>query len=206
MAPKRIVESTKGTSKIRFIMLEADVAEGDFADIAHAITNALRPASPATRAIGSARPQLRDDDGSDVPPIEVPPEPEEADEENAGADSAQRPRTSVPRKPYVKKVTVLDVDFKSGDTPFDAFVRQKNPQSTVDKYLTIATWFKRYRQIDTITADHIYTGYKKMGWGTDMNDMSQPFRDLKRAGRGESKKGAFTLNHLGEDVVDKLGS
>ena len=142
--------------------------------------------------------------GADASPIDIAPTSEMPEDEDS-TEPPLRVRPSTPRKPYVKKVAVVDVDLKSGDMPFEDFVREKNPQSMLDKYLTIATWFKRYRQIETVTADHVYTGYKKMGWGTDINDMSQPFRDLKRAGRGEVKKGTFTINHLGEDLIDKLG-
>ena len=44
-----------------------------------------------------------------------------------------------------------------------------------------------------------------MKWGTAIKDFSKPFYNLSTGGRGEMKSGLFTINHIGEDVIDKLG-
>jgi hypothetical protein len=46
MPPKRAPESTKGSNKIRFVMLEADLTDGNLVELTQAITNALKPATP----------------------------------------------------------------------------------------------------------------------------------------------------------------
>src|SRR5579862_2938237 len=42
---------SSASSKLRFIMLEADLADGDFSQITQAITNALKPSAPLQRAL-----------------------------------------------------------------------------------------------------------------------------------------------------------
>jgi hypothetical protein len=88
--------------------------------------------------------------------------------------------------------------------PLEKFLNEKKPTTRLDRYLAIARWFKEYRGTDTISADHIHTAYRAMGWGNDIADVAQPFRDLMRVGKGDTKKSLFTINHLGEAAVDKL--
>lgn len=180
-------------------MLEAEVAEGDFSDVVQAITNALRPQGSARPAVAQLRTISPQDEVADV--LEESDAAEPAANEVPAVNS-NRP----PRKPYIKKVQVLDLDLKSGDMPLAEFVREKGPSSLNERYLVIAYWFKHYRQTNKISANHVYTAYKKVGWGTDIKDMSQPFRDLKKGGRGSLEGGEFVINHLGEDVVEKLGA
>lgn len=205
MASKKIVDTTKSGGRIRFVLFESDGVEGDLNDVANAFLAALRSPAPPARAL-PARKEARDltlAEGA----IDVSPDaPSDSDEEMQQESHPSPARTAAtPRKKYIKKVKVLpDVDLKAGATPFEQFMKEKKPQSMNDKYLAIATWFKRFGGLDTITADHVYTGYRAMGWTSDAADMSQPFRDLKKLGRGDVKKGAFSINHIGEGVVDKM--
>jgi hypothetical protein len=200
MATRRPVEQGKN-GKIRFLLFEADGVDGNLSDIANAISSAFRSQTPVNKAItsGAAR------KAAALPPIDVETlndngEDVEADETEETAPQPARSGPAKKRPP--RKVTVLpDVDLNSGDMPLAKFLESKNPTSRFDRYLAIAYWFKHNRGLDTITGDHIYTAYRKMGWTSDIPDMTQPFRDLKRAGKGSSSKGTFTINHLGEDAV-----
>lgn len=206
MASKKIVDSSKSGGRIRFVLFESDGVEGNLNDIANAFLAALRSSPAATKTL---QPRKNDRafelaDGA----IDISPEDDalatESEPQRDTSVSESR-ATNAPKKKWIKKVKVLpDVDLKAGTVPFAQFMKEKKPQTMNDRYLAIATWFKRYGGLDTITADHIYTGYRAMGWTSDAADMSQPFRDLKKLGRGDASKGAFTINHIGEGVVDKM--
>lgn len=105
--------SKAGTSRIRFIMLDAELPEGDLSQITSAIQNALKPtvathqrlanqpAAPAPALIGNAAGERADEAPSDL------------DEEAAAAPETPRPaREPRVRKPAVRKV--LELDLKSG--------------------------------------------------------------------------------------------
>jgi hypothetical protein len=205
MPPGKTNDGAKGNARIRFVMLEADIVDGNLADIAQAITSALRPPTIMARAIPMTTPAARKGEGEEV--IDsvdsggvVPPA-----EAGAEADlQTSPPRAKTPRKFYSPKV-LIDVDLNWGGLSFEQFAREKKPTETSKRYLTIAAWFKQSCGLDSITVDHVYTCYRKMGWGTDIKDMVQPFRDLKAQGWGDAKRRTFTINHIGLDVVDKLG-
>jgi hypothetical protein len=122
-------------------------------------------------------------------------------EGNGGEPTTSKPRA--PRRISSPKV-LSDIDLNSGDVPFEKFANEKGPKATLSRYLLVAYWFKKYRNLDEVTSNHVFTCYKKMSWGTDIRDFAQALRDNARQGRGEMKKGAFAINHIGEDVVEKM--
>jgi hypothetical protein len=194
---------TGGTnSKIRFIMLEADLADGDLTQITQAITQAVRQGPPVARQT-IAIPARAGTPATETPePVDETDDDAITDVDGNGNGGEPVAKTRTPRKPI--PVKVLDVDLNSGDVPFEKFAKEKGPQATLSRHLVAAYWFKKYRNLDGITADHAFTCYKKMSWGTVIRDFAQPFRDIARAGRGAMKKGVFTINHIGEDVVEKM--
>jgi len=199
MAAKTVVK--RSGSKIRFVMLEADLADGDLTEITQAISSALKQSSPAQRLI--AAPARPDAEGGKngagvVDEVEHEPEVEEIEEVEETA------RATKPRKPTIPKI--LEVDLKSGEMPFDDFAAKKVPNSDLKRHLVVAYWFKKYRDIQPVTGDHAFTCYKKAGWPTTIADFSQPFRDLGRAHKGDFKAKGFTINQFGEDTVEKMGS
>ena len=196
-----------GNSRIRFIMLDADLNDGDLNQITQAITNALRPASgqralPALprqtngNGIGAAteEPDERTDDAEDLI--------SDVNEVAAPRASAASPRTRTYRTPQV-----LDVDFKTADVPFAEFAAAKNPPDEATKrYLVVAAWFKEYGKLDAITTDHVYTAFRLVKWPTNIADFDLPFRKLKSAGWVKRvDKGKYEINHLGLDEVERMG-
>jgi hypothetical protein len=191
---------TTGNSKIRFIMLEADLNDGNLTQITQAISSALSRtntphrliaapvnSAPALASVQEAEDQVADETGT-------------SDATNQEEEMRlERPRKA--RKFPVPKV--LNVDLNSGPLPFATFA-EKAPDSDLGRFLVVAHWFKAQRNVGQVTADHAFTCYKKMGWGTDIKDFAQPFRDLARKGKGEVKDGKFTINHIGEDSVEKM--
>jgi hypothetical protein len=201
MAARKSSDVGKGNGRIRFVLFEADGVDGNLSDIAQAFSSALRTQGSGLKALPSTgRRQIDAPDAIDLSPADGD---EDLTEDTPQAET--RP-ASPPRKRTVRKVEVLpNVDFNSGSTPLETFVKQKNPLTRLDRYLVIAYWYKNFHSLPEITANHMYTAYRKMGWSNDIPDMGQPFNDLKRAGRGTTNKGAFSINHIGDDVVNKLG-
>lgn len=72
MAPKKPSESTSRSNKIRFVLVEADISDGNLSELTQAITHALKP------AIAPSRPPLRT-----TPPQVLPPS------NNGGAQEEQ---------------------------------------------------------------------------------------------------------------------
>lgn len=194
-------------SKIRFIMLEADLADGDLTQITTAITQAMKQGQPVVRQITTQTPGRSHESLQAAEAAEQDIDEMEADMvaevEGNGSEPATSPKGRIPRRFPTPKV-LSDIDLNSGDVPFEKFAKEKGPKAALSRYLVVAYWFKMYRQIDAVNAHHIYTCYKKMGWGTDIKDFAQPLRDNARQGRGDMGKGVFAINHIGEDIVEKM--
>jgi hypothetical protein len=120
-------------------------------------------------------------------------------EHEVSAATPSRPRA----KRTINSPEILNVDFTSGTVPLKDFVEGKSPDSDAKRYAVIAYWFKHYGATPNVTADHIHTGYRFLGWNTP-KDAAQPLRDLKSKNQWLSKgeaRGEYTINHVGENVV-----
>lgn len=201
--------SKSGTSRIRFIMLDAEIPEGDLSQITAAIQNALKPQTTivqqriptgSTGQIISGRggDDVLDAVASDMDEVEV--EVEEAQPETHRA--SREPKAA--RKPTVPKV--LDIDITSG-TSFEAFASEHPPKTDVDRNLVVLAWFKENRPDEAVTPNHVYTCYRAMKWPSGIEDFGGPLRYLKKQqlvkGIGQ---GQYEINHLGIAKVDDLRS
>lgn len=196
--------SKPGTSRIRFIMLDAELPEGDLSQITSAIQNALRPttviqqrlphqpAAPALISNGAAG-ELADE------------EPSDSGEEVAAAPEVPRPaREPRARKPTVPKV--IDLDLTSG-VSLESFANEHPPKTEPDRNLVVAAWFKEHRDEGAITVGHVYTCYRAMKWPSGIEDFSWPLRFLKKEQLMSSPgRGLYAINHLGLARVQKMGS
>ncbi|MBM6593085.1 hypothetical protein [Microvirga pudoricolor] len=188
-----------GTSRIRFIMVEAEIADGDVGQITQAIQNALRgPAAPAQRITAP--------NGTRAIAHQEPPEIEGEVEVEDEAQAEEAPRAAKQRGPRKPAATpqVLDLDLTS-DVSLATFAQKASPKSHAKRFLLIAAWFKEHRDVDTITVDHVYTCYRALKWPTGIADFAQPLRDLK----GEQyfttpERGHYMINHLGLAEVENL--
>jgi hypothetical protein len=198
--------SKAGTSRIRFIMLDAEIPEGDLSQITSAIQNALKPTTIIQQRLphqpAAPAPALINDGAAGEL---VDEEPSELDEEAAAAPEAPRPaREPRVRKPTVPKV--LDLDLRSG-VSLESFANEHPPKSELDRNLVVAAWFKEHRSEDAITASHVYTCYRAMKWPSGIEDFSWPLRALKKEQLMTSpERGQYAINHLGIDRVQKMGS
>lgn len=194
-----------GSAKIRFVMLEADISDGDLDQITQAIQNAFRPTTvvqyrpPAIErvALGTSSEPLAESDASIVESDET--ESGSVVKQNGGGGSRQaKPRRS-------KTPSVIEIDLKAEPAWVD-FAKEHDPQTDFDRFLTVALWFKEARSTSAITADHAYTCYRAAGWSTGIPDFSKPLRNLRdrQFMTSGQNPGEFSINHLGIDRVLKL--
>jgi hypothetical protein len=193
------------TSRIRFIMVDAELNDGDIGPITQAIQNALR--GPGTTTVQRLAP---------MPPAKHnPQDAEEIDsdvdavvdgevEVNGAATREPRQRSATKRVAPTPKVIEIDI---SAEPSLKSYVEKTNPQSNHKRYLAIAAWLHDHRQVDTITADHIYTCYRHLDWSTKINDFAQPLRELKHKQFFSSpENGKYSINHLGLAQAKKQGN
>jgi len=178
---------TAGTSRIRFILFDAEIPDGEIHSVTQAISNALRGPSQVVKRITIGEPASNQ---SDLPDAEPTDAVEEADTEEAvQSDSKPKPQRRVAPKP-----SVIELDTAS-DPPLTSLVDGK---SNHKRYLAIAAWLHNHRATEAITVDHIYTCYRHLGWPTNIADFAQPLRELK-------SKQYFTSPERGKYAINQLG-
>lgn len=195
-------QTTKsGTSRIRFIMLDAELPDGDLSQITSAIQNALKPTTTVIQ-------QRLSGNGGAATFLEHERKTESIDDEVLDADDEEV--VTAPAKPRVQRVRkpttpdVLDLDLTS-DRSLESFANEHSPNSEVERNLVIAAWFKEHRQTPAITAAHVYTAYRALGWSVGFEDFSWPLRTLKKDKFMSSpNRGEYAINHLGIAKVLKL--
>jgi len=198
-------DSEPRSNRIRFIMLDADISDGNLSELTQAITQALRPnaAQPAPKQITPV-----------AQPAAIAPPPNgngadpTAEAEYVGQE--EQPPVAPARKQsttrsYAKPNILKDVDPTAGPKSFSDYWTEKGSLTeTLKRYLLVAGWFHDFRDVAAISADHVFTCYRSMGWALDSKDPKQPFRDLQRQDRGQFKDGKFEINHIGLGVVQKM--
>jgi hypothetical protein len=191
-----------GSARIRFVMLEADIPEGELSHFTHAIQQALRPAtgSATTPRIATTQ-RLPDLNGgeaqAEAPTIDTSVEELDRSELADEARPARKPQ-------QYRKPKVMDVDLKS-DPSFAAFADEKKPDSHLKRNLVVAAWFKNARGVDAITIDHVYTCYRWVKWPSEAVDFGGPLRTLKRLQKVTQTEDGFAINGLGLQEVNDLG-
>ncbi len=206
MAKSSTSTRSGGTSRIRFIMLDAEIAEGDLSQVTQAIQNALRPTPGAPRVI-AAPPALSSgaqaSHGDDALPILDEQDTEDSIEAPA-PQTGRSERAAKPRK--YPSPEVIELDLKS-DPSFASFIEKKKIDSDTDRYLAVAAWFKECRQIDEIGPNHVYTCYRAVHWPCNIKDFAQPLRALKfRDFMTTPSRGLYAINHIGLDRVAELNN
>lgn len=215
MAPKNTGgTTTKGNTKIRFVMLEVDSTDGNLSEIAQAITNAVRPSLAVPKMValtsGARVAPPRDDaelGGKDDlvaqdESVEDTPEYERDGESAPGKSSTGRASRKYPMPAYLH-----DLDLNKGEVAFTAFAQQKAPKPNSKKYLVVAAWFKEHGGKQAITIDDVYTCYKTVGWSTNIADWDVPFRQLvKRDWMRRVQPGQYAITPIGETKVNKIAS
>lgn len=141
--------------------------------------------------------QAEDDVDEDVEVESVAEAPTEA------AVRTRTTRTSVEQPKFLG-----ELDIKSADVSLQDFIASHDVGETDWKRCVgIAMWFKHHMKSDTVTIDHIFTGYRIMGWKLPkrirqpLNDATNKKQWFKRAGAGN-----YSITYLGEDEITKTAS
>ena len=199
MAPKKPSESAPRSNKIRFVLVEADISDGNLSELTQAITSALRPTTQRT-LIPKVQPPQLPANGSDVPVEDLELEGEGIEEvptEQNGDEPAPKPakpRAKLPLPQYLP-----DLDLTASGTPFKQFAEEKAPKSHAKRYLVAAAWSKEFGGAETINTDKIYTMYKTAGWPLGISDWDANFRSLVNRNLMQRKSsGEYALTPLGE--------
>lgn len=127
-------------------------------------------------------------------------------ENNGNTSSVKNDKTKRERKAPPTPALLKDFDHNDAEITLENFAKQKNTSTQVNKYLIVAAWFKRYKEVDEISPSHIYTCFQLMKWQTP-NDMGQPFRDMKKNSsyfENGSKNNIWKITIIGLNEVDKM--
>jgi hypothetical protein len=172
----------------------------------HASVRALARATQATLRSSSAADSLEVEEEAEEQELE-PQLPEEEFVDAIDQAESQPPASSKPRK-FKAPDFLRDVDLTGASTPLEAYLAQKNPTSTQDKYLVIAQWFKEFMGIEEINMNHVYTAYDTLKWRAQMpQDANAPFRWLKHDNLVDSgsARGTYKINWKGIKSVAAMG-
>lgn len=208
MAPKSTAKLGGRAARVRLVVLDAEIPDGDIGSFKEVLQNALRGpmttivqqringASAGTKTLAH-QPAPEDD-------VEVEETVDNIvdEEEDASSQPARQPRAkrSSPKTPKVIPIEM------NASVSFADFVQGKDAKSQHKKYMIAAAWLKEHRETDAVTDSHIYTCFRSIGWPTNITDFGQPLRDLKARLQyfDKSEKG-YEINHLGLDYVRALG-
>jgi hypothetical protein len=194
---------TGGTSRIKFIMLDAEIADDQIQSVTQAIANALRPPTPvAPKRLPPAPPQLN---GNGAAEDHDEPDLFDALEEEEPVDVTPAPaRQKGPRK-AAPTPEVLPFDFNAFEVPLSAFVAEYMMESHQQRYLVASAWYHDHGAVTKVTAAHIYTAYRYLKWPLTVKDFAQPLRDMKSQQLyGSTERGTYTINHVGLQRVAEL--
>ncbi|MFZ0640641.1 MAG: hypothetical protein WA020_03505 [Candidatus Acidiferrales bacterium] len=199
---KKPDQSSGRSNKIKFVLVEADISDGNLSELTHAITSALRPTVVQVR-------QLKPQNGADAlpPAIETDEEPltENTVEEQDTADDAAESASSKPSKPRKSKQPQYDPSlFANAERckEFKEFAAQKAPDNRSQCYLVGTYWLKEQGGSPTVNANKIYTCFKTAGWPMNFTDWMQTFHNLVHSSHlSKQGNGEFAITPLGEDSV-----
>jgi len=191
-----------GPARLRLVVLDAEIPDGDLGSLTNALQNALRMPNAAVQRVtavngtkGLTHLSSQEDEATDPGD-----ENEMAMEEVEGP---RQPRQRTPRKaPPAPKVLDFDID---SEPSLKSYATNLNPKSDHKRFLVIAAWFHLHRKTDAISVDHVYTCFRHLGWSTNIADFAQPLRALKHKQYFTSPEtGKYAINHLGLAQVEKL--
>lgn len=202
----------KAKVKMTVIQFETESDNTTLQENIRAITNTLaRALAPQPRVI-QVPSQIANGNGNSAADNAKSPEQGSLFDDD-DADAIDGEVTPIASKPKAKSSPrqlptpqTVDLDLTSGATPLKTFLEQKKLVGDNKRYLAIAYWLKKNLNINQIDMNHAYTCYRFMGWNVPA-DASSPLRAMKTQGwmtKG-TDKGAYAINHIGENVVNEMG-
>lgn len=193
--------ANKGRVKLRVIEFELDGSDVTLQESIRGILSAIGTRAPATRINPALTGKSNPDVGAEV----LDEEAVEEEEANSGSTNDDAEPREKKQRFFKSPQIVNDLDLVGGVVSLKAYCDDKKPTTEARRYLVIAAWLKEYRNITDVSADHIYTCFRHMGWHPS-KDVSAPFRAMKAKngwfGSGQAR-GTYTINHVGLAQIDK---
>jgi hypothetical protein len=198
-----MAKSTKstGTSRIKLIVLDAEVADDQIHTLTQALTNALRGSSPAPamRRLPAAPAQLNGGGEPEQEEMEF----DDAEEGDIEVIAPKKPKVNGIRK-AAPTPELLPIDFNAFDVPLATFVAEYKTESDRARFMVAGVWFHEHGGVTKITPSHIYSAYRWLKWPL-IKDFGQPLRDLKKDQLfTSSEKGTYTPHHVALQRVAEL--
>jgi len=195
MAKNSAVKSG-GPARVRLVVLDAVVTDGDFDSLAQVLQNALKPANGAQRQVitnGSATKTIAHQPATEEAHEDEPDLFDNVEEQETIDVSSSETKTKKPRK-AAPKPNMVPIDTDS-EPKLSTLV---DPKTNHKRYLAIAAFLHDHRNTPVVTQDHIYSCFRLLGWPTDILDFAQPLRELKFRQYFESpERGKYAINQLG---------
>src|SRR5258708_3675477 len=143
---KKPGENSGRSNKIKFVLVEADISDGNLSELTQAITSALRPSVVHVRQVGR-------NSNAALPPADATEDEievvEQSDAEPEEESEAATPRVSKPKKPkqpeYVDNLLPPD-KMKA----FREFAELKAPDTKTKKYLVATYWLREHGDSPTV--------------------------------------------------------
>lgn len=210
VATRTKVVEANGRSKLRFVMLDADLSDGDLSDLMGAITNALRPAALSARSI--ERPALKAssklagaDDQLTLDMTEDVGDTEQVEDQEADDTVVKTPRAArKPAEPRQPKY-LDDLDMKGNGTSFLDFAKRHEAKKHARRYLVATVWFNEHGKQATVDIDKMYTAYRVAGWPLGrIKDWDSTFRLLRKQDLVKRvKPGEYAVTTVGLGKLQK---
>lgn len=200
-------QNDKGSVQFTYVSFSVEGGSTAIQDGLRQIATALaaRNGAPAGRAALPATTRAdshkRDGTEAQVPLALDPPavvEAAEVDVTPAANDGEKKPR----RYTAPSIINGLDLD---GDPSLEQFMAEKAPTNDNTRYLVAAVWFKQQKDV-AITAEHIFTVYKRLNLPSPPEDVGMPLRNLKKDRLLDSgeKRGSYVVNDAGIAKVARM--
>ncbi len=198
-----------GPARVRLVVFDAEVPDGDFNSLAQVLQNALKTPTVIQQ------PRVTNGNGVAAKTITHQPAETAQDDEPGLFDNLEEAETveaaPAPAKPKAprkapKAPDVVPIEMNE-PVSFADFAAGKKNESLHKKYLIAAAWLHECRNTPIVTDGHIYTCFRSIGWSTAHSDFGQPLRELKtRKFFTTPSRGQYEINHIGLDYVKKLAN
>ena len=208
MAPKKAVpEFVRKSNKFRLVVFEGDMSDGSVAEIAQALSAALRPTAPTVvRQLPNGRPAgqlLAPEAEEEIQTDEV--DILEGEEEHAETEAAEPKLARPARTKTYKNPDFVELEWNGTGAPplsLKDFAKTKAPKTKARKYLIATFWLKEHASCPSVNINMMYSCFKTVGWSVGFKDWRQTFDNLvhsehlRKVGTGE-----FSITTLGEGTL-----
>lgn len=194
-------------SKMTVMLLQLEGSDATLQEGFKALETALNKMSPQVITYNNSRQaNFFDQKKSGEDTLEFENEIPEDDYEMQTEEDDEPSNQKQSKKRSYRTPQILEIELNSGETSFkNYFTEMGSPPADANRYLIAILWLKKYKQINEVSVDHIYTIFKFMNWPVQ-KDVGQPLRTLKNRrllSEGSSKK-MYVINHVGEENIRRL--